>query len=225
MNQTISDAGVRLINPATILEDGLSRNLGSSSHSRVILPSALEENMEQEHPHLAILPNNNIMLPPVEPVKSNTTTMISYGSLTRFDVLLGRGHGTNYYRGNRWFRKILDCYRNAYCLAPKGEKKLICENICNFIRLKGGRFLERFDAPSVPALTHPNIALAIGNKVSLDSSLWYECGDSKAQAKIGQNLREGHANMMRQTLKQSLRCFGENKTIEGKMSDERKSTK
>jgi hypothetical protein len=186
--------------------------LKSSPFSNVLLPSGLD-NLEQEHPHLSILPATNFMLPHIEPVSPNFSKMISYDCLNKLDVLLGRGHGINYYRGNRWFRKLLDCYRSSYCLAPKGDKKALCRNICSFIRLKGGRFLERLDSSQDPFLAKSTSSTNVyGTKAGLENSFWYECGDSKALSKIGQNLREGHATLVRKTIKRSMTSSRKNET-------------
>jgi hypothetical protein len=97
--------------------------------------------------------------------------------LINADVLLGRGGLSNNHSGNLWFRNLVANYRGTYCTLAKGEKGQLARNICNYVRLSGGRFLERDD-----------------DKCSNDNACWYECGNKRAQAKCSQALREGIYN-------------------------------
>lgn len=114
-------------------------------------------------------------------------------------------------KGNVWFRKLMERYRNAYCTAQKGQKSLLARNLCNYVRLNGGRFLEQFDdnAEHDHKVAHASTSTtsSSGNKkcdVLFRNTIWYECGDVRAHAKVGQTLREGIASIVRETLKRNL---------------------
>lgn len=85
------------------------------------------------------------------------------------DVLLGRGGTSNRNMGNLYFRQLISYYRCFYHVLPKGSKGQLSRNICNYVRLSGGRFLE---------------------KRRHHDEYWYECGDARALAKCSQALRE-----------------------------------
>jgi hypothetical protein len=70
----------------------------------------------------------------------------------------------------------------AYCTAPKGDKGQLARNLCNYVRLSGGRFLTKAD----------------------EDGRWYECGDERAIAKCAQAMREGAADLVRETLRKNL---------------------
>ena len=88
------------------------------------------------------------------------------------DVLLGRGGTSNRNLGNLYFRQLISYYRDSYNTVRKGQKGQLARNICNYIRLSGGRFLEK------------------RNHTIRNENHWYECGDDRAQAKCAQALRE-----------------------------------
>eukprot|EP00934_Nitzschia_sp_Nitz4_P008732 Nitzschia sp. Nitz4//scaffold80_size88189//24533//26194//NITZ4_005083-RA/size88189-processed-gene-0.13-mRNA-1//1//CDS//3329558618//8722//frame0 len=94
------------------------------------------------------------------------------------DVLLGRGGLTNTNPGNIRFRALVSMYRMHYCTAPKGDKGALARYLCNFVRAKHGRFLQKDPV----------------------SHLWFEVGDDKAVMKCGQALREGTAELIRKAL-------------------------
>lgn len=60
-----------------------------------------------------------------------------------FDVLSGRGGGTNVHPGNRDFRDLINKYRTIYLKAKKNDKPAISRAIVKQIRSKGGRFLKK----------------------------------------------------------------------------------
>lgn len=160
-------------------------------------PSPLLEYLDRDHPHPSLLPNSDegatsLSLFPF--VGNDSENSIPYDNLTKVDVLLGRGGGTNHYVGNIWFRKLMERYRKAYCTSQKGQKGLLVRNLCNYIRFNGGRFLEQKEGCDRNVL----------NAKCLRNTIWYECGDIRAHAKVGQTLREGTASIVRETLKRTL---------------------
>jgi len=105
----------------------------------------------------------------------------STDGVSAFDVLSGRGGGTNNHPGNQYFRSLCDQCRPKYVLARKMEKREIARNIVATVRSRGGRFLKKDEKT--------------GN--------WYDIGDTKATSKTSQALREGLASKMRQALMSS----------------------
>mmetsp|Transcript_6098 Transcript_6098/g.8932 ORF Transcript_6098/g.8932 Transcript_6098/m.8932 type:complete len:723 (+) Transcript_6098:215-2383(+) len=109
--------------------------------------------------------------PPAEPVvpPSDHPLCDSPAAINSHDVLCGRGGGTNSQIGNRRFRQLVQEFQPTYLLARRKEKPLLARTIVLIIRKRGGRFLKKND----------------------DSGELYEVGDSKAEAKTSQALREG----------------------------------
>jgi hypothetical protein len=93
----------------------------------------------------------------------------SLGDVNTYDVLCGRGGGTNSQVGNRRFRKLVQDFQPTYLLARRKEKPLLARTIVLIIRKRGGRFLKKDE----------------------DSGELFEVGDLKAEAKTSQALREG----------------------------------
>lgn len=129
------------------------------------------------HPNAALIPNE---IPPEERVPM--MKVVQRDELCLFpvefpkemqptDVLLGRGASSNRHMGNLFFRQLISYYRMAYHALPKGGKRQLSRNICNYVRMSGGRFLER-------------------RRHIQNGSHWYECGDGRALAKCAQALRE-----------------------------------
>jgi len=109
--------------------------------------------------------------PPLEPSTpaSNQPVCESPADVNSFDVLCGRGGGTNSQVGNRRFRKLVQEFQPIYLLARRKEKPLLARTIVLIIRKRGGRFLKKDE----------------------ETGELYEVGDSKAEAKTSQALREG----------------------------------
>lgn len=109
--------------------------------------------------------------PPLEPIlpPSKTPVCESPGDVNGYDVLCGRGGGTNSQIGNRRFRKLVQEFQPIYLLARRKEKPLLARTIVLIIRKRGGRFLKKDD----------------------ETGELYEVGDTKAEAKTSQALREG----------------------------------
>ena len=109
--------------------------------------------------------------PPLEPSTPASKHPIceSPADVNSFDVLCGRGNGTNFQVGNRRFRKLVQEFQPIYRLARGKEKRLLARTIVLIIRKRGGRFLKKGD----------------------ETGELYEVGDSRAEAKTSQALREG----------------------------------
>lgn len=109
--------------------------------------------------------------PPLEPCTPASKTPIceSPAEVNSYDVLCGRGGGTNSQVGNRRFRKLVQEFQPIYLLARRKEKPLLARTIVLVIRKRGGRFLKKDE----------------------ETGELYEVGDAKAEAKTSQALREG----------------------------------
>lgn len=109
--------------------------------------------------------------PPMEPIvpPAKTPSCESPADVNGYDVLCGRGGGTNSQVGNRRFRKLVQEFQPTYLLARRKEKPLLARTIVLIIRKRGGRFLKKDD----------------------ETGELFEVGDSKAEAKTSQALREG----------------------------------
>jgi len=109
--------------------------------------------------------------PPAEPVCPPSTEALveSLADVNTYDVLCGRGGGTNSQIGNKRFRKLVQEFQPTYLLARRKEKPLLARTIVLIIRKRGGRFLRKDE----------------------ESGMLYEVGDAKAEAKTSQALREG----------------------------------
>eukprot|EP00934_Nitzschia_sp_Nitz4_P001411 Nitzschia sp. Nitz4//scaffold141_size107518//74528//76558//NITZ4_004287-RA/size107518-processed-gene-0.114-mRNA-1//1//CDS//3329536321//1411//frame0 len=143
-----------------------------------------------DHPH-AVTPNNRkkdsasgmllpqaaqeidfeVTDPPMEPTTppSKEPVCESPADVNSFDVLCGRGGGTNSQIGNRRFRKLVQDFQPIYLLARRKEKPLLARTIVLIIRKRGGRFLKKDE----------------------ETGELFEVGDTKAEAKTSQALREG----------------------------------
>ena len=73
------------------------------------------------------------------------------------------------------FRILVSRFRVNYHAAKKGAKGQLSKRLTNFVRHRGGRFLQKDE----------------------EDGMWYECGDQRAHGKCAQALREGAAEVMR----------------------------
>jgi hypothetical protein len=160
---------------------------------RAITPDPAEASpfrvIVKEHPSkLLLVPQSDVDLPkqlpmqqfvPLHDIRKQHPVLES--DVKNTDVMLGRGSSIQRHAGNVFFRELISHYRVAYCTAPKGNKGQLARNICNYIRLSGGRFLERDT-----------------------DGRWYECGDERATAKCSQAMREGTAGMVRKMLQKNI---------------------
>lgn len=137
--------------------DGMSP--GSKEKAGMVLPKAASE-IDFE-----------VTDPPTEPITPSSKTPVceSPADVNGYDVLCGRGGGTNSQIGNRRFRKLVQEFQPTYLLARRKEKPLLARTIVLIIRKRGGRFLKKDE----------------------ETGELYEVGDVKAEAKTSQALREG----------------------------------
>lgn len=89
--------------------------------------------------------------------------------LNEHDVLSGRGGKTNTQPGNKKFRSLVQNYKLRYLEAKKKDKPKIAQQIVDFIRKKGGRYLQFRE----------------------DIDQYIDIGNEKAREKTAQALREG----------------------------------
>ena len=129
------------------------------SNSGMMLPKAAQE------------VDFDVTDPPMEPVTppSKVPVCESPADVNSYDVLCGRGGGTNSQIGNRRFRKLVQEFQPTYLLARRKEKPLLARTIVLIIRKRGGRFLKKDE----------------------ETGELFEVGDAKAEAKTSQALREG----------------------------------
>lgn len=135
------------------------KSSGANAAANMLLPKAAEE-IDFE-----------VTDPPMEPITppSDEIACDSMGDVNTYDVLCGRGGGTNSQVGNRRFRKLVQEFQPTYLLARRKEKPLLARTIVLIIRKRGGRFLRKDE----------------------ETGALYEVGDVKAEAKTSQALREG----------------------------------
>ena len=136
-----------------------SKSAGGTSAARDLLPKAAEEI------------DFDVANPPMEPIEPEGTEALcsSLSEVNGYDVLCGRGGGTNSQIGNRRFRKLVQDFQPIYLLARRKEKPLLARTIVLIIRKRGGRFLKKDE----------------------ETGELLEVGDVKAEAKTSQALREG----------------------------------
>lgn len=135
------------------------RSRAADDANSMLLPKAAEE------------VDFDVADPPSEPCAqpSDKPVCESLADVNTYDVLCGRGGGTNSQIGNRRFRKLVQDFQPTYLLARRKEKPLLARTIVLIIRKRGGRFLKKNE----------------------ETGELYEVGDAKAEAKTSQALREG----------------------------------
>ena len=164
---------------------GTVSSYGTKLVDRIIHPPSRNDhqsrpfhNLLSHHPNAALIPHSGgvrvseriIPLMKLVPRDEQCACPVSVRHNMRpADVLLGRGGTSNRNQGNLYFRQLISYYRCFYHVLPKGSKGQLSRNICNYVRLSGGRFLE---------------------KRRRHDKYWYECGDARALAKCSQALRE-----------------------------------
>lgn len=94
-------------------------------------------------------------------------------TVTKIDVINGRGMGVQKHDGNIFFRKFVCAHKKTYAQAPKADKVKISKGVVEVLRQFGSRFLE-FD---------------------INTGCWNEIGDEKALSKTSQALREGQTKI------------------------------
>lgn len=161
------------------------------------LPDPALASLITSHPSPLLLPGGPGL--PIPLSESSQTTLadrspIAPTALTERDILLGRGGQINRHAGNRTFRQVCDQYRLAYCTAKKGDKRRLAHQLALYFTLAcGSRFVtKKSSLSSSKANNHDDD--------DDDDDCWYEVSLEKAALKCGQTLREGTAEMVRQTL-------------------------
>ena len=145
------------------LKPGLPQHLKGRPTAKRKIPQL---NLTPPAPAVQIM---DIPMQPVVVAQKEDEPPIPYKSVGEYDILLGRGGKTNSHEGNIFYRQIVRQYRPQYQNVPKFSKAYISKCIVNYIRYKGGRFLE-FRGPN--------------------KDMYAEVGDTKAVAKTSQALRE-----------------------------------
>jgi len=148
--------------------------------------------------------------PPLEPSTPASKEPIcdSPADVNPFDVLCGRGGGTNSQVGNRRFRKLVQDFQPIYLLARRKEKPLLARTIVLVIRKRGGHFLKKDE----------------------ETGELYEVGDAKAEAKTSQALREGLDVRATKSAASSLmdkkkkKCPKSQKEVSSPVSDHKKDS-
>lgn len=149
--------------PGSSKKSGRSKNstpfASNMSDRNALLPKAAEEI------------DFDVCCPPMEPItpESDEPLCESLSEVNSFDVLCGRGGGTNSQIGNRRFRQLVQEFQAIYLMAKRKEKPLLARTIVLIIRKRGGRFLKKVE----------------------ETGQMFEVGDTKAEAKTSQALREG----------------------------------
>lgn len=115
--------------------------------------------------------------PHMAPVRPDSNKEHPVQKIRPYDVLYGRGGLTNINPGNIQLRNLVAKLRMAYFAAPKGVKRSLSKTLLNYVRSKGGRFLEKYK----------------------QYSDWYEVGDEKALLKCSQAMRDGAHDLVKTT--------------------------
>jgi hypothetical protein len=115
--------------------------------------------------------------PAAEPAKKRATSIEAAKAtdpskgmeeVSEHDVLCGRGGATNVHPGNRYFRSLINKFRDQYLRSRKIDKPHISRAIVTEIRNRNGRFLKKDEK----------------------LGLWFEIGDDLAREKTSQALRQ-----------------------------------
>jgi hypothetical protein len=171
---------------ARLLQDYNPDYDGESMHKHVTPPGSSKKSGRSKHgtPITSNMSDRNALLPkaaeeidfdvsspPMEPItpEAEEPACESLAEVNSFDVLCGRGGGTNSQVGNRRFRQLVQEFQPIYLLAKRKEKPLLARTIVLIIRKRGGRFLKKNE----------------------ETGQLFEVGDTKAEAKTSQALREG----------------------------------
>jgi len=120
-------------------------------------------------PEIASQVDFDVLEPPLTPVTQPSEELLHIPSLNKYDVLLGRGGGTNNQIGNINFRSLVRDFQPIYLTLKRKNKPLMARSLVLIVRFQGGRFLRKGDK----------------------TDEYYEVGDEKAEAKASQALREG----------------------------------
>jgi hypothetical protein len=118
---------------------------------------------------------------------SSKPHVITLDDVTDMDVVLGRGCGINNLAGNKQYRKLVQTQQPMYRRAHRKEKPRLARAMVEFIRNHmNGRFLKKDQT----------------------TQLFFDVGDTKAETKTGQALREGFCGLLQTTEKKKTRRPG-----------------
>lgn len=142
---------------------------------RMSSPAASVNSADAETNDLAEVPKSSS--PAAEPTKKRATSIEAARAtdpskgmedVSEHDVLCGRGGATNVHPGNRYFRSLINKFRDQYLRSRKIDKPHISRAIVTEIRNRNGRFLKKDEK----------------------LGLWFEIGDDLAREKTSQALRQ-----------------------------------
>lgn len=142
---------------------------------RMSSPAASINSADAETNDLAEVPKSSS--PAAEPSKKRATSIEAARAtdpskgmedVSEHDVLCGRGGATNVHPGNRYFRSLINKFRDQYLRSRKIDKPHISRAIVTEIRNRNGRFLKKDEK----------------------LGLWFEIGDDLAREKTSQALRQ-----------------------------------
>ena len=154
----------------------LSQTISEATKSRAKLSPAATELLHLQHPSKLLIQagfvKSRLLIPRIVTRDHGLARPVVLGkhrdSLTNRDVIFGRGNFANYHPGNVWFRSLTSCYRDMYASLSHVEKNQLANNLVQYIRFLGGRFLEQ-----------------------QEHHVFFEAGDKRAITKTTQVLRDG----------------------------------
>lgn len=110
--------------------------------------------------------------------------MLQDNILSTNDVLLGRGHFANKWKGNDFFRNIVHSFKRDYITSSNESKRQIAKTIVDIIYGLPGRFLKQDE----------------------ETKRWIEVNEKDAIRKTRQALREGQPQLVKE-INSIKRCF------------------
>jgi len=152
---------------------------------RMSSPAASINSANAETNDLAESPKSSS--PAAEPAKKRATSIEAARAtdpskgmeeVSEHDVLCGRGGATNVHPGNRYFRSLINKFRDQYLRSRKIDKPHISRAIVTEIRNRNGRFLKKDEK----------------------LGLWFEIGDDLAREKTSQALRQRAPDHLRRLM-------------------------
>lgn len=89
------------------------------------------------------------------------------------DVLCGRGKGANNFIGNRRFRELVMQFRDTYSNSSRrADKRVICNQIIDAVRSRGGRFLVKAKHDTWNELEHEKILIKVSQALREGVAKW-----------------------------------------------------
>lgn len=113
---------------------------------------------------------------------------ITRDQLNPHDVLCGRGSGSNDYRGNIAYRKLICAKKDAYRQAKRRDKSILASEIVEKVHSMGGRFLER--SGEGDSFSSVGSRSSYSSEITVEKDMWYEVGKTRAEVKTKQALRQ-----------------------------------